>query len=63
MHSKYLIVGSSHAALEAATAIRLIDSEGTLSAAHARCAPALFADHFALRRVGALRARQCRAAR
>jgi phenylglyoxylate dehydrogenase epsilon subunit len=31
MHSKYLIVGSSHAALEAATAIRLIDSGGTLT--------------------------------
>jgi phenylglyoxylate dehydrogenase epsilon subunit len=31
MHSQYLVVGSSHAALEAATAIRLIDSEGTLS--------------------------------
>ena len=28
MHSQYLIVGSSHAALEAATAIRLIDSRG-----------------------------------
>ncbi len=31
MHSKYIIVGSSHAALEAATAIRLIDSDGTLA--------------------------------
>ena len=31
MHSKYLIVGSSHAALEAATAIRLIDAEGALT--------------------------------
>ena len=30
MHSKYLIVGSSHAALEAATAIRLIDADGAL---------------------------------
>ena len=30
-HSKYLIVGSSHAALEAATAIRLQDTEGTLT--------------------------------
>ena len=31
MHSKYLIVGSSHAALEAATAIRLIDADGKLT--------------------------------
>ena len=31
MHSKYLIVGSSHAALEAATAIRLIDADGALT--------------------------------
>lgn len=31
MHSKYLIVGSSHAALEAATAIRFHDSDGTLT--------------------------------
>src|SRR3972149_9857472 len=31
MHSKYLIVGSSHAALEAATAIRLIDTDGALT--------------------------------
>ncbi len=31
MHSKYIIVGSSHAALEAATAIRLIDAEGALT--------------------------------
>ena len=31
MHSKYLIVGSSHAALEAATAIRFIDAEGALT--------------------------------
>jgi len=31
MHSKYLIVGSSHAAIEAATAIRLIDADGTLT--------------------------------
>ncbi len=31
MHSKYLIVGSSHAALEAAAAIRLIDPDGTLT--------------------------------
>ncbi len=31
MESKYLIVGSSHAALEAATAIRLIDAGGTLT--------------------------------
>jgi phenylglyoxylate dehydrogenase epsilon subunit len=31
MRSKYLILGSSHAALEAATAIRLQDSEGTLT--------------------------------
>jgi len=31
MHSKYLIVGSSHAALEAATAIRLIDADGGLT--------------------------------
>lgn len=32
MHgSKYLIVGSSHAALEAATAIRLIDADSTLT--------------------------------
>lgn len=31
MHSKYLIVGSGHAALEAATAIRLIDADGTLT--------------------------------
>jgi phenylglyoxylate dehydrogenase epsilon subunit len=31
MQSKYVIVGSSHAALEAATAIRLIDGDGTLS--------------------------------
>ena len=31
MHSKYVIVGSSHAALEAATAIRLIDGDGTLT--------------------------------
>lgn len=30
-HSKYLIVGSSHAALEAATAIRFQDLEGTLT--------------------------------
>ena len=31
MHSKYMIVGSSHAALEAVTAIRLIDADGTLT--------------------------------
>ena len=31
MHSKYLIIGSSHAALEAATAIRLHDSDGALT--------------------------------
>jgi phenylglyoxylate dehydrogenase epsilon subunit len=31
MHSRYIIVGSSHAALEAAAAIRLIDGEGTLT--------------------------------
>jgi phenylglyoxylate dehydrogenase epsilon subunit len=31
MHSKYLIVGSSHAAIEAATAIRLQDPEGALT--------------------------------
>jgi phenylglyoxylate dehydrogenase epsilon subunit len=31
MHSKYLIIGSSHAALEAAAAIRMIDSRGTLA--------------------------------
>ncbi len=31
MDSKYLIVGSSHAALEAAAAIRMIDSRGTLT--------------------------------
>src|ERR1700690_1923549 len=31
MHSKYLIVGSSHAALEAATAIRLINADGALT--------------------------------
>ena len=31
MHSKYMIVGSSHAALEAATAIRLIDADGALT--------------------------------
>ncbi len=31
MLSKYLIIGSSHAALEAATAIRLIDADGTLT--------------------------------
>ncbi len=31
MHSKYMIVGSSHAALEAATAIRLVDAGGTLT--------------------------------
>jgi phenylglyoxylate dehydrogenase epsilon subunit len=31
MHSKYLIIGSSHAALEAATAIRLIDADGALT--------------------------------
>jgi len=31
MRSKYIIVGSSHAALEAAAAIRLIDAEGTLA--------------------------------
>src|SRR5215471_18038410 len=30
MQSKYLIVGSSHAALEAAAAIRMIDADGTL---------------------------------
>src|SRR5208282_6570149 len=31
MHSRYIIVGSSHAALEAATAIRLIDAGGALT--------------------------------
>jgi phenylglyoxylate dehydrogenase epsilon subunit len=31
MRSQYIIVGSSHAALEAATAIRLIDGDGTLA--------------------------------
>ncbi|MEZ5785190.1 MAG: FAD-dependent oxidoreductase [Xanthobacteraceae bacterium] len=31
MHSKYLIIGSSHAALEAATAIRFHDTDGTLT--------------------------------
>ena len=31
MQSKYLIIGSSHAALEAATAIRLIDPDGALT--------------------------------
>ncbi|MGD0023248.1 MAG: NADH-dependent phenylglyoxylate dehydrogenase subunit epsilon [Xanthobacteraceae bacterium] len=31
MHSKYLIIGSSHAALEAATAIRLIDTDCALT--------------------------------
>ena len=31
MHSEYIIVGSSHAALEAATAIRLVDADGTLT--------------------------------
>lgn len=31
MDSKYLIVGSSHAALEAATAIRMIDTSGALT--------------------------------
>ena len=31
MDSKYLIVGSSHAALEAAAAIRMIDSRGPLT--------------------------------
>ena len=31
MHSKYIIIGSSHAALEAATAIRLVDADGTLT--------------------------------
>lgn len=31
MESKYLIVGSSHAALEAVTAIRMIDAGGTLT--------------------------------
>ena len=31
MHSRYLIIGSSHAALEAATAIRFHDSEGNVT--------------------------------
>ena len=31
MHSKHLIVGSSHAALEAATAIRFLDAEGSVT--------------------------------
>ncbi len=31
MHSKYLIAGSSHAALEAATAIRLVDADGAVT--------------------------------
>ena len=31
MHRKYVIVGSSHAALEAATSIRLVDSDGSLA--------------------------------
>jgi phenylglyoxylate dehydrogenase epsilon subunit len=31
MQSKYLIVGSSHAAIEAAAAIRMIDTDGTLA--------------------------------
>lgn len=31
MHSKYLVLGSSHAALEAATAIRFHDTEGTVT--------------------------------
>ena len=31
MHSRYLIIGSSHAALEAATAIRFHDSEGDVT--------------------------------
>jgi phenylglyoxylate dehydrogenase epsilon subunit len=31
MHSKYIIVGSSHAALEAAAAIRLVDADGALT--------------------------------
>jgi phenylglyoxylate dehydrogenase epsilon subunit len=31
MRSKYIIVGSSHAALEAATAIRLVDADGALT--------------------------------
>lgn len=31
MHSKHLIVGSSHAALEAATAIRFLDTEGAVT--------------------------------
>ena len=31
MHSKHLIVGSSHAALEAATAIRFLDTEGSVT--------------------------------
>jgi phenylglyoxylate dehydrogenase epsilon subunit len=31
LHSKYLIIGSSHAALEAAAAIRLQDTEGTVT--------------------------------
>src|SRR3990170_4475365 len=30
-HSNYLIVGSSHAAFEATSAIRMFDSEGTLT--------------------------------
>jgi len=30
-HSKYLIIGSSHAALEAASAIRMLDDAGTLT--------------------------------
>ena len=31
MHSEYIVVGSSHAALEAATAVRLIDADRTLT--------------------------------
>jgi phenylglyoxylate dehydrogenase epsilon subunit len=31
MHSEYIIVGSSHAALEAATAVRLVDADGMLT--------------------------------
>jgi phenylglyoxylate dehydrogenase epsilon subunit len=30
-HTKYLVVGSSHAALEAVTAIRMHDTEGSLT--------------------------------
>jgi hypothetical protein len=56
--TKYLIVGSSHAALSALQAIRMQDAEGSLTLVTRDDASAVFADRAALCRVRPLRARR-----